>query len=287
MMHERRVRSGTAWIFASFFLAYVLPCTGASTTNKNYQVPTAAELEDGEQLFNLLFARESLNSARIIARDLGLSWQETEFGITLIDKENRGWGEYHFGRSADSDVVIQVPHRYSDLHTGKIAMQVFSGGGINSIALNSVSRRTPVSSQPGLAADLAHLPESFHSAHSRAFSMRYPQGRLVHLHGFSAKKRRSAQGRNADAIISTGSSWSSAYLLETQQCFESRGWNTLRYPQQVRELGGTTNSIGVLMRNLGHGGFTHVELNLKTRKSLRRNPGQIAAFASCLLGAAQ
>jgi hypothetical protein len=287
-MRSDRQNTLSAVLFCgSLLLAWVESCAAAPQNVRNYQIPTAAQLASGEQLFKRLFAREFTAPARSIANDLGFSWRETEFDIVLVDSARRGWGEYRFSKTASSDIVLQIPHRYSDMHTGKIARLIFAGRGVTSMALNSVSRRTPLDLHPGMTADMAHLPESFHSAYSRAFAERYPDGHLVQLHGFDPKKRRSQQGQQANVIMSTGTPWSNAYLLEIQQCFIDQGWKALRYPQQVRELGGTTNSIGILMRNLGHSGFTHIELDRKTRNQLNRHPEQLAAFATCLQEAAQ
>jgi hypothetical protein len=287
MRSDRQTMLSAVLICGSLLLAWVESCVAAPKNVGNYQIPTAAQLASGEHLFDLLFAGEFTAPASSIANDLGFSWRENEFDIVLVDNAKRGWGEYRFSKTATSDIVLQIPHRYSDMHTGKIARLIFAGRGIASIALNSVSRRTPVNLNPDLSADMAHLPASFHSAYGRAFAARYPDGHLVQLHGFDPQKRRSHQGQQANVIMSTGAPWSNAYLLETQQCFIDQGWKALRYPQQVKELGGTTNSVGILMRNLGHGGFTHIELDRETRNTLNKHPQQLAAFATCLQGAAQ
>lgn len=287
MMPDSTTTMSALLLCCGILFAPMESCLASPRDIRSYQAPSPVELASAEQLFKQLFAKEYTADSRSYATALGFDWSESEIDIVLVDSENRGWGEYRFSKTATSNIVLQIPHRYSDRHTGRIAKHIFASKGITSIALNSVSRRTPVNFDTDLAADMAHLPVSFHTAYSRAFAAYYPQGQLVQLHGFDPKKRRSQQGQQANAIVSTGTPRSTAYLLEAQQCLASLGLNTLRYPQQVQELGGTTNSIGILMRSLGHGGFTHIELDLETRRRLKNDPAELTEFASCLQGAAQ
>lgn len=272
-----------ASLCTGLLLGQVASCSANSPEHPVYHPPTSAQLDSAEQLFAWLFSAKSLTSARSSAAALGFTWRETETEITLQDKENRGWGDYRFSKIASEGIALQAPHRYHDTYTGKIARKLFALQGFSSIALNSLSRRAPQDNGSGITADMAHLTSSFHTSYSRAFAARYPQGKLIQLHGFSAAKRHSPEARNASIIISTGSSRSSAYLLDIQRCFTDRGWRSLRYPEQVRELGATKNSIGSLLRNIGHGGFTHIELDLQTREQLVKDEAQLESFANCLL----
>ena len=272
-----------ASLCTGLLLGQAASCTANSPEHPVYRPPTSAQLESAEQLFTWLFSGQSPTSARSSAAALGFTWRETETKITLQDEEKRGWGDYRFSKIASGNIALQAPHRYHDTYTGVIAKKLFALHGFNSVALNSLSRRTPQDNASGATADMAHLTSSFHTAYSRAFAVRYPQGKLIQLHGFSAEKRRSPEARHANIIISTGSSRSSAYLLETQRCFADEGWHTLRYPQQVRELGATKNSIGSLLRSIGHGGFTHIELSLQMREQLTNEEAQLKSFSDCLL----
>ena len=249
----------------------------------SYRSPTSQQLAQAEQLFDGLFAHQYQASVKASAAELGLDWRDSESHITVIDEKNNGWGEYYFSKLAKSDITLQAPHRYFDKHTGAIAKKLFKQYEFTAIALNSVSRRTPMEANDTLSADMARLPNSMHSVYSRAFAARYPQGRVIQLHGFSAAKRLTPEAQQANMILSTGGPWSSAYLLHIQECFNAQGWRALRYPQQVRELGATRNSVGALLRNLGHSGFIHIELDLDTRKQLVDEPDRLQAFADCLL----
>jgi len=281
------VISGVASLCAGLVLSQAASCNASTSEETVYTTPTSAQLYQGEQLFKRLFARGSYANARSDALELGFSWQETDIDITLLEIEKRGWGEYRFSKTGDSGKVLQAPHRFYDKHTGTIARQLFELQGFTSIALNSLSRRTAVDRGGVATADLARLSNSFHIAYSRAFAAVYPQGQLIQLHGFSREKRASMEARQTNMILSTGGPWSSAYLLAIQDCFYASDWTSLRYPQQVRELGATRNSVGALLRNLGHGGFTHIEMDLDTRQQLSSDQGRLKSFARCLLKPAQ
>lgn len=282
MRPTRSISFMLASLYAGLIFAQPSALCAAAEDPAEYQTPTSAQLQKGEELFALLFARQPLANARECATALGFSWRETESEISLVDEGKKGWGDFRFSKHTASGIALQAPHRFHDKYTGTIAKALFAQHGFDSIALNSLSRRTPTEDNAGLTADLTRLPDSFHSVYSRAFTSQHPRGQLVQIHGFDPKKRLSPQARQTNVILSTGSSRSSRYLLGIQQCFIDGGWDTLRYPQQVRELGATKNSIGILLRNLGHSGFIHIELDLATRMELKGDRDRLKYFAECL-----
>ena len=247
-----------------------------------YHSPSSAQLEQGQLLFSWLMAQQSLKKAKSLAIKLKWHWRDNETFISLKDKNKLGWGEYRFSKKIHNAIALQAPHRYHDKHTGVIAKKLFTKGVVSSIALNSLPRYANSEEQNNLA-DLARLPHSFHSAYARAFAATFPQGKLIQLHGFSAAKRLTPQAQQAHIILSTGSVNRSEYLLQLQLCQNKQGWKSVSYPHQTSELGATQNSIGILMRHLGHLGFTHIELNLPTRKALTTHNTKLNQFADCLL----
>lgn len=274
-------------VVLALHLALASVCLGQVEPTALYTSPTSAELDTAEQMFTALFSMKSLELARRSAASLGLSWREDETGISLLDEHKSGWGEYRFSKETSGGLSLQAPHRYHDRHTGSIALQLYSAGEINSVALNTLPRGTRVNHIAGLKADFARLPDSLHIVYARAFASTYPKGKLIQLHGFSAAKRRSEAGRSAQYILSTGSVSASAWLLDAQECLSTAGWKALRYPHEVRELGGTTNSIGRLLRNLGHSGFHHIEMNSQVRDELAGAPGKLHTLSNCLRGGDQ
>lgn len=269
---------------AGLLLSQAVSCGAAAPGSEIYRHPPRAQLQQAEQLFGRLLAGEYGTEVRAAARELGFRWTEDDTSAILLDEGKTGQGEYHFSKQPGAAIALQAPHRFHDRYTGTIARRLFQQTGFASIAMNSLPRGTAVQGNAAVTADLARLQHSFHTAFSGAFARRFPDGQLVQLHGFSAAKRRSPQARLADIILSTGSPENSIYLLHLQDCLVSRGWQTLRYPQQVGELGATRNSIGALLRSMGHQGFTHVEMNLETRQQLLADAQLLRDFAGCLSG---
>ncbi len=253
----------------------------------HYEQASDDELKQAEHLFNLLFTQSSNTEAKTLAIKLGFTWKENKKNIYLKEmntqnKRKTGKGEYRFSKIVKKGIALQAPHRYHDKHTGVIVKKLFSQYDISSIALNSLPRNA-VTKGISASADLAHSDNNYHIAYSRAFANHFPHGNLIQLHGFNAKKRTSIIARDADIIMSTASSWSSNYLFKVQKCLSTQNWVSLRFPQQVKELGATQNSIASVMRQLGHVGFTHLELNLSSREAIVNDKSQLKRFAGCLL----
>jgi hypothetical protein len=257
-------------------------CTANTNSKASYRDPSPVQLIKAEQLFTWLFSKESLKKAQKISLELGFEWQETAHSIRLKDKAKIGWGDYRFSKRYVNGIVVMAPHRFHDKHTGVIAKSLFSKHKITSIALNSLPRYSGI--ERHTFSDLAHIPNSLHTAYSRAFVTQFPNGKLIQLHGFNAQKRRTRAGQLSDIILSTGTRWPSEYLLTLQTCLINKNWKSVRYPQQVSELGATKNSVGRLLRHLGHFGFTHIELNASSRIKLLNNKNTQKAFANCILG---
>ncbi|MFY0641077.1 MAG: hypothetical protein JXR16_08530 [Bermanella sp.] len=270
-------------IVVNIFILSILPLFSfADSENKLFfKEPLPTQLIKAEQLFSWLFTQQSLDKAKEIAIDLDLSWQESEHDIRLIDNAKTGAGDYRFSKAITSGIVVMAPHRYHDKHTGVITKIAFNKFKLTSVALNSLPRYSgkPVAQ----SADLARSFSSFHSAYARAFVKVYPMGKLIQLHGFSAEKRKTREAQQADIIISNGTAWPGAYLLDLQTCLSKHSWKTLRYPKEVSELGATSNSIGKLLRQLGHAGFIHIELSANTRDGILNKKKLRSNFVNCML----
>ena len=275
----------SAWRLITLLLFFSWPTMAYEKTPKihMYHSPSAVQLEQAKLLFSWLMTQQSINKAKALASDLNWHWRDHKTFIALQDKQKLGWGEYRFSKKNHNAIALQAPHRYHDKHTGVIAKKLFTKGAVSSIALNSLPRYSNSEEKNNLA-DLARLPHSFHTAYARAFAATFPQGKLIQLHGFNGQKRVSTLAQQAHIILSTGSTSRSEYLLQLQTCQNKYGWKSVSYPHQVAELGATKNSIGILMRRLGHNGFTHIELNLPTRKELTTLNTKLTQFSDCLLG---
>lgn len=261
-----------------------LYCVASTDEKPQYRQPSLTQLNKAEQLFIWLFSQQSLKKAHISAKELGYHWRENKNSIHLKDNGKIGWGDYRFSKHKTSGIVIMAPHRYHDKYTGVITKTLFNKHNLTSIALNSISRYS--NNQQQSSADLAHLANSLHTAYARAFVTQFPEGKLIQLHGFNAHKRRTITAKMADAILSNGTAWSSKHLLTLQTCLSKPGWQSVRFPQQVSELGGSKNSIGGVLRYMGHSGFIHIELNASIREKLVNNKILTTTFAHCILGLA-
>lgn len=193
----------------------------------------------------------------------------------------RGQGLYLIRLGATPGLMLQVPHGYRDLHTDDIAAGLLQVPW-HVIAFNTVPRHYTRRGRR-VDADLAHREDSFLAALTRAYADIHPAGRLVQLHGFSPQKRSTAAGRSAAAIISSGAAWPSAGAIAVADCLQRRLQEPVRlYPRDVRELGGTRNVQGRLLRERGHDGFVHVELARPLRERLRKEQELRSGLAACL-----
>lgn len=239
---------------------------------------------------------ELLGSGGVLPDNAVAFWGELGFTLSLVDVEGEQWlvlgemaqqcrgqGMYLIRRGRAAEVLLQVPHGYFDRHTDDIASGLLQAP-LRAYAFNTVPRHFS-REDDRVDADLAHRADTAFSALSRAFARTSAAGRLVQLHGFNAAKRETAAGRSAAAIVSAGSNWPSMASSAVASCLQSLLDEPVRlYPQEVGELGGTSNIQGQLLRALGHNGFVHVELNLALRERLRHEKQLRTSFAACLCG---
>jgi hypothetical protein len=177
-----------------------------------------------------------------------------------------------------------VPHGMKDYKTGRIGLRLFQEGGFSAGAWNTAPRY-----RKGGGArtdwDLAHLEDTFFTAFTRAFARARPAGRLIQVHGFAAEKRDTEAGASADLIVSPGGHALPPGFLALARCLEGSLALAVRvYPLEVRELGGTTNVSGRILRSLGHDGFVHLELAYPVRKRLLRDAPLRRDLIRCLEG---
>ncbi len=243
-----------------------------------FGVPSAEALAATRELFVRLLRGES---ATALARQARLGGWTLRTGnqaggtVTVVSEPPdtaRGRGLYAFfsqGRHA-----LQAPHVPTDGLTGEILLQ-FAGDGLpRALAWNTVPRNT---------ADLAHLENTDFVEFALAFAQVHPGERIMQLHGFDTARRTSAAAAQSGAIISAGHANPSHALRRAVQCLRGKVEpDSTLYGVDVRELGGTTNSIGRALRVQGHDSFIHVEMALALRKRLLADAGQRSALFSCL-----
>lgn len=251
-----------------------------------YLTPTAKALEQAASLF-----AEELAGKPGAWQTLGM--QRTvldDSGGALIDEpaqQRQGRGLYALRGGAYSGGqpwpwLLQAPHSKDDAHTGVLTRQLFTEGAMQAAMWNSVGRHT--AADDGGEADLAHLERSYWQAMTQAFAARHPQGRIIQLHGFDADKRKTDAAQGLDMIVSAGQRLPPQWVRQTAQCLKTNlvPYAVGLYPDAAQELGGTRNAQGILLRNLGHQGFLHVEMSLALREKLVKDQPLRHALMDCL-----
>jgi hypothetical protein len=255
----------------------------------NYVPATYGQLQQAEAAFVRL-----LQDPAAVDDSAATDWQTLGFRLRQFSSGNVDWlvlhqepgectgqGLYLVRLDATAELALQVPHGYFDRYTDDIAAGLLPAA-VRIIALNT-ARRFYTRQGSKVDADLAHRSDNFFAALTHAFARVFPYGRLVQLHGFNPEKRQSEAGRSATAIISAGSGTLSAESMVVATCLHPLFDGLVRlYPRDVRELGGTGNLQGRMLRANGHDGFVHMELNRKTRERLRDDEKLRSDFAACL-----
>jgi len=206
--------------------------------------------------------------------------------IILIEEKTHqtGRGFYIFWKNKDAQNVLQMPHSQKDLYTGKIGLSLFVEGNFAAGAWNTVPRHYTQGSKR-VSADLSDFYQSYFIAFSKAFAHCRSNGYIIQLHGFSPQKRKTQAGKQSAFIISSGSWNQNRQLVNLDRCLEKRfSLVSSLYPFEINELGGTQNSIGKTLRQMGHNGFIHLEMNKSIRNKLRKEKSMREKLLKCIEG---
>jgi len=243
-----------------------------------YAAPSTQELAATRELFVRLLRGESGAALAGQARTGGWTLSTgNQAGVTLTVVSEapdtaRGRGLYAF--SSRGRHALQAPHVPTDGLTGEILLRFAADGLPRALAWNTVPRSS---------ADLAHLENTDFQTFALAFAQVHPGEKIMQLHGFDSARRNSAAAAQSGAIVSASHANPSRELRLAVQCLRGKVEpNTTLYGVDVRELGGTTNSIGRALRAGGHDNFIHVEMALALRKRLMADAGERSAWFSCL-----
>lgn len=290
----RRWRSGLAVLLAlsAPLLAAARPPTLENlfreSQGRDYQPPSPDELRQAEQLFRRAFAGR-IEAAEWAALGFRVERLAERGGAFTVIREapdqQRGRGFYAFVDSPVSAPILQAPHALSDRYTGIIAVELFASGRFAAGAWSTAPRGYQDDDED-VDADMAHRPDSYFIAFSRAAAMSRPAKVVVQLHGFAADKRKTEAGRRAGAIVSASQRQPTPVAEEVARCLGGAfAEPVLLYPLQVKELGGLTNQIAQTLRTLDHSGFVHLELAQPLREQLHRDAEARQRFGACLAGA--
>jgi len=225
------------------------------------------------------------NNTDDIWQSLAMTMHNTDNGLMLTEAAHAQYGRGLFMVSQsepEQPWLIQAPHADTDLYTGEIASKLYLEGDFKAGQWNTRSRKIAITQRVGKA-DQAHLNHSYWQALTQAFAESYPNGKIIQLHGFSQSKRKTKAARTLDLILSSGSRKPPQWLQKAALCLEqSLDINVGLYPYDVKELGGTKNTQGRLLRNMGHHGFLHLEMSKPLRKQLLKQKIVRQKLLGCL-----
>ncbi len=260
----------------------------AAAKGGKYVAPSSAEVREAEALFIRTLQGEQ-------SQDLQNAWQAqgfmlgtlTQNGTTFtvvqeVNEKRTGRGFYLFRQKGGLPVALQAPHSYKDLYTRKIARKLMREGNYVAAGWNTVPRYGRNKYKE--FADMAHLDDTIFQAFGRAFAKQYPTGTIAQLHGFAQGYRKTVVGKTADLIFSGTTKRPSQRVLETGDCLKSQltDFVVRIYPNEIGELGGTTNSNAKDLRARGFNNFFHVEMSKALRARLRKDKQVRGQLSACL-----
>jgi len=255
-----------------------------------YQAPTDAERSALGRAIEAAWKGHE-DEARAAAAPAGFEVQRvTEAPGTLLLREipprYRGGGAYLLRLSSSSRLVVQAPHTFFDEGTAPLACEMFARTQAGALFVNTVHRylkRPPpaasvaANENDGSLADVAHLRGSFFQTATEAATRSVPSLFVVQLHGFSDR----VDGTNV--VLSAGTKRLSndrtsvvAHAIE-----QLAGGKVRRFPEDIADLGATTNVQGHVVRRAG-GFFLHVEMSQTLRHGLLADKGRRQSFIDTL-----
>lgn len=182
----------------------------------------------------------------------------------------------------ETPILLMIPHRHYDMHTGEIGLELFKEGPFIGGAWNTFPRYEDTVENQSWQ-DLARREDSFLNAVAIAFMKTFKKGKIIQLHGFARNVRVTAEGQLADMIVSNGTSEPDAALRNFCDTLEQETMLQIRiYPEEVRELGATTNVTGKRLRQMNLPGFVHVEIAESIRERMKDSPELRASFIKSL-----
>ncbi len=265
---------------------------------RSTRVSNPVDLADGEVArAELLFAR-SLD--RSMASTTIGAWEELGFVVEALRLDGdachllvenpeslRGRGMFLLCPSRSRSSTLLVPHGFHDRFTAEIGMFFAVEGRFRAIAWNTTPRDV-LAEEEGQNHDVAHAEESYFTGLARAASVLGLRGPIVQLHGFAPYLRSTEAGRNARAILSSGSSIPHESTLRASECLKRElGERLLVYPTEVNELGGTLNRVAAVLRDWGRRDFLHLEISFALRKRLLEDASARRSLIGCIEGASQ
>ena len=190
------------------------------------------------------------------------------------------------------EIVLQAPHAYFDRGTGNLAAALFFGqegrGRARALFTNTAHRHRgsteaapmdaqPERDEPKAPADVAHSAEHGFQVATERIVRVLDHSVVIQLHGFTDRPGQ------PEIILSSGADHAPAHIAALAAALAESFTRVLRYPDDIDELGGTSNVQGRMLARYPRAHFVHVELSGTTRRLLGRTPALLAGFARALL----
>lgn len=258
-----------------------------ASRNGVYRHPDGQEVRQAEELFVRTLKGEPVVTLKEEWGKLNFDLLEATEGNEqfVLLRERKGYRTgrgFYLVRRGGLSLMLQMPHSFKDEKTRRIGLDMALEGRCTVAAWNTVPRWYD-ENDSRVDADLAHIGSSYFTALTRAFLRVAPRGTVAQLHGFEGGKRKSSRGADAEVIVSSGTGNATTGVRKAAACLKAgTGVKALVYPTDVRELGGTTNSIGQLMEEFGSSGFIHLEMSSGFRAALRENASMRGVMNRCL-----
>jgi hypothetical protein len=241
----------------------------ARSARGRYVTPSPVERDTLREAMRALVAGDR-SRAELFAAKVGFVVDALEPYPDLLllrerDDARRGGGAYVLRTGCTSRLVVQAPHTLFDAHTLPIAWAVFARTHARALFVDTVHRYrgAEASASGDHPADVAHADDSlFHAATLGALdALRTPD--VVQIHGFAPR----SGGADVRAVVSVGVDRENLRdtALAKRALEEALRGPVLRFPDEIRELGATTNVQGRATRARG-GRFLHVELGAEVRE---------------------
>jgi hypothetical protein len=221
-------------------------------------------------------------------------------GVVLVREREggkRGGGAYVVRRGATSRVIVQTPHSFFDEETLPLGCELLDRAGARALFVETAHRYKSAvdagvargageaagspDAEDSHPADVAHAPSSMFQA-ATAGLLRAPgldggaRAIVVQLHGFATREGGFA------VVVSSGERRTGVAIVDrvARALASAVPGAVVRFPDDVDELGATTNVQGAIVRAAG-GAFVHLELS----STLRRELADAPALRGRVLGA--
>ena len=240
-----------------------------------FKPQTSKDMATCRRLFSKLFKGATAAELRNSWKTLGMNIKEfKDHGKTftvVYEEKNKlyGRGFYMFCKSdLTRNVVLEMPHRFWDTHTGNIGYKLMLTGNFAAGAWNTVQRYQTPNDLP-TSSDMAHAANSFFYSFTEAFTETMPEkSLLIQLHGFSNKNQLSHYGKKARAVISNSTPAPiPTFLPYARSLKEAMPQPAYIYPlTNIKWLAALENVSAEVLRDADKKQiFIHLEMNKNTR----------------------